>query len=165
MNGADDETPPKCPRCNDPLPDRPALSRRDGATHICSRCGHEEALIDCGLEGSVLLVMGIMQREHRFALIRARRQVEGQLAAALADTDHKNPTDEEDPAFWDYAGWEADRRTIVAMLRFGGSFVQALGRAAECADRENLAKIKAVWPDFWTKYSEAHWLREKGDPR
>lgn len=35
-----------CPRCHGPLGDRPALSRRDGKTDICSKCGYEEAAED-----------------------------------------------------------------------------------------------------------------------
>lgn len=36
----------KCPKCKDPLGDRPALSRRDNKTDICSNCGLLEALED-----------------------------------------------------------------------------------------------------------------------
>ncbi len=36
----------KCPKCNGPLGDRPALSRRDGKTDICSNCGFMEAMED-----------------------------------------------------------------------------------------------------------------------
>lgn len=36
----------KCPKCNGPLGDRPALSRRDGKTDICSNCGFIEAMED-----------------------------------------------------------------------------------------------------------------------
>jgi len=33
-----------CPICNHEYSERPALSRKDGATLICPRCGTEEAL-------------------------------------------------------------------------------------------------------------------------
>jgi transcription elongation factor Elf1 len=33
-----------CPRCLHPTGDFPALSRRDNATAVCSRCGTEEAM-------------------------------------------------------------------------------------------------------------------------
>lgn len=33
-----------CPRCKGILGERPALSRRDGKTDICSQCGLLEAL-------------------------------------------------------------------------------------------------------------------------
>lgn len=36
----------KCPRCGGPLGKRPALSRRDNKTDICSKCGLAEALED-----------------------------------------------------------------------------------------------------------------------
>jgi hypothetical protein len=45
-----------------------------------------------------------------------------------------------------------DRKTIEAMMEYGGSFVRKLGAAALVADPENLAKIKTTWPDYWSKY-------------
>lgn len=36
----------KCPKCGGPLGDRPALSRRDNKTDICSECGFREAMED-----------------------------------------------------------------------------------------------------------------------
>lgn len=48
---------------------------------------------------------------------------------------------------------EEDLHTIDAMLRHGGHFVQALARAAQMADSENLAKIKATWPEYWRRYA------------
>ena len=36
----------KCPKCGGPLGERPALSRRDGKTDICSDCGFKEAMED-----------------------------------------------------------------------------------------------------------------------
>jgi hypothetical protein len=45
-----------------------------------------------------------------------------------------------------------DRKTIEAMMEYGGSFVRKLGAAALVADQENLAKIKTTWPDYWSKY-------------
>ena len=36
----------KCPKCGGPLGDRPALSRRDNKTDICSNCGLNEAAED-----------------------------------------------------------------------------------------------------------------------
>jgi hypothetical protein len=46
-----------------------------------------------------------------------------------------------------------DKQTINTMMEYGGSFVRKLGAAAYVADEENLAKIKATWPDYWAKYS------------
>lgn len=36
----------KCPKCGGPLGERPALSRRDNKTDICSDCGTREAIED-----------------------------------------------------------------------------------------------------------------------
>ena len=41
-----------------------------------------------------------------------------------------------------------------AMQRYGGSFVQNLGVALSCADDENVAKIKATWPEYWQQYRD-----------
>ena len=38
--------------------------------------------------------------------------------------------------------------TILAMERFGGSFVKALANALRCADMNNTAKIYYTWPDY-----------------
>ena len=46
-----------------------------------------------------------------------------------------------------------DKQTINTMMEYGGSFVRKLGAAALVADQENLAKIKATWPDYWAEYS------------
>jgi hypothetical protein len=46
-----------------------------------------------------------------------------------------------------------DKKTIETMMEYGGSFVRKLGAAAYVADEENLAKIKATWPDYWAEYS------------
>ena len=45
-----------------------------------------------------------------------------------------------------------DRKTIEAMMEYGGSFIRKIGAAALVADTENLAKIKATWPDYWAQY-------------
>jgi hypothetical protein len=39
------------------------------------------------------------------------------------------------------------------MMEYGGSFIRKLGAAALVADTENLAKIKATWPDYWAQYA------------
>jgi len=36
----------ECPKCKGPLGERPALSRRDNKTDICSNCGFLEAMED-----------------------------------------------------------------------------------------------------------------------
>ena len=40
------------------------------------------------------------------------------------------------------------------MIEYGGSFVRKLGAAALVADQDNLAKIKATWPDYWAQYAQ-----------
>ena len=45
-----------------------------------------------------------------------------------------------------------DLEVIDAMKHYGGSFIQALARAAEVADSENLLNIKRAWPQEWAKY-------------
>lgn len=42
--------------------------------------------------------------------------------------------------------------TTEAMIRRGGDFVQALGRAARRADADNLARLKRAFPEFWARY-------------
>ncbi len=48
---------------------------------------------------------------------------------------------------------EEDRKTIDAMLGYGGSFVVALSEAAFRADENNYARLKAAFPEIWAKYS------------
>lgn len=50
--------------------------------------------------------------------------------------------------------YDFDFWTIRAMVEQGGSFVKCLGAAASHADRANLAKIKATWPEYWEDYEE-----------
>ena len=47
-----------------------------------------------------------------------------------------------------------DYWTIEAMEKFGGSFVKALAECARRADRNNLAKIKVAWTEYWKQYEE-----------
>ena len=48
----------------------------------------------------------------------------------------------------------SDAAVIQAMVRYGGSSVEALGRAAAQADPGNLELIKAAFPKYWSKYSD-----------
>jgi len=41
-----------------------------------------------------------------------------------------------------------------AMIRYGGSFVAALGRALHCADADNARRIRVAWPEYWATYTE-----------
>lgn len=48
-----------------------------------------------------------------------------------------------------------ERKVVSAnMEKYGGSFVQHLGRAVRKADPINLDKIQNTWPDLWSKYLE-----------
>lgn len=48
----------------------------------------------------------------------------------------------------------SDYWTIQTMIRHGGSFVQALGEAAQRADYDNLRLIKTTWPEYWSRYEK-----------
>lgn len=55
---------------------------------------------------------------------------------------------------------DQDLAVIEAMEKYGGSFVVALAKAARRADSDNLAKIKATWPEYWQQYTEmAKWKK------
>jgi transcription elongation factor Elf1 len=59
-----------CPRCNKPVSEYPALSRRDNATDICSACGTEEAMFDFAhTQAGIGLSLGldVYTREKLFA--------------------------------------------------------------------------------------------------
>ncbi len=49
---------------------------------------------------------------------------------------------------------EADMKVIQAMMRFGGSFVSNLGKAAMAADANNLQRIKDAFPEYWQQYED-----------
>jgi hypothetical protein len=51
-----------CPRCFEEVEDHPAVSRRDGNTHICSQCGIEEAFVDSGFP----VPDEVLERERKF---------------------------------------------------------------------------------------------------
>lgn len=40
----------------------------------------------------------------------------------------------------------------MAMLRYGGSFVHALGLALMSADQNNAQRIKDAFPEYWEQY-------------
>jgi hypothetical protein len=48
----------------------------------------------------------------------------------------------------------SDIHVTQAMKRYGGSFVMALGQAAQHADTENLQIIKRSFPVIWEAYSQ-----------
>jgi hypothetical protein len=43
---------------------------------------------------------------------------------------------------------------LEAMERCGGSFVRALAAAYRAADPLNQERLRAAFPDYWTKYAE-----------
>lgn len=49
---------------------------------------------------------------------------------------------------------ERDYWTLMAMDKFGGSFVIALANLARRADSTNLALIKSTWSEYWLDYEE-----------
>jgi hypothetical protein len=51
-----------------------------------------------------------------------------------------------------------DVATLAAMERYGGGFVKALARAANCADEENLRRLKVAFPEYWVQYREVVFL-------
>jgi hypothetical protein len=55
-----------------------------------------------------------------------------------------------------------DLATIAAMQKYGGSFVKALSVAALHADPDNLAKLKATWPEYWQRYE--HMAEQQPQP-
>lgn len=55
-----------------------------------------------------------------------------------------------------------DDEIIEAMVTYGGSFAQAIGRAFQCADPNNRARIKAAFGfDLWPRYAELVQLRRQ----
>lgn len=49
---------------------------------------------------------------------------------------------------------DIDLKTIEAMETYGGSFVVALAQAARRADKNNLAKLKEAFPEYWQQYTQ-----------
>lgn len=58
-----------------------------------------------------------------------------------------------------------DWDVVRTMERFGGSFAVALAGACHRADPENLARIKAAFPELWTKYADMSVMAAKRDER
>lgn len=58
---------------------------------------------------------------------------------------------------------EHDESLDVAkkMIIHGGSFVNALGKALQCADIYNVRKIKKTWPKYWAQYLKQAKLEAK----
>lgn len=48
---------------------------------------------------------------------------------------------------------DQDYKILEAMTIYGGSFVKSLAWAAQRADSENYAKLKAAFPEIWDSYA------------
>jgi hypothetical protein len=48
-----------------------------------------------------------------------------------------------------------DRVVMLAMEKYGGSFVVALSKALAYADENNFRRIKEAFPELWFRYSAA----------
>lgn len=49
---------------------------------------------------------------------------------------------------------DLDFKITQAMVKFGGGFVSLLGKAAQCADDNNLERLKNAFPEYWEQYSD-----------
>ena len=49
---------------------------------------------------------------------------------------------------------ERDSLVLAAMIRYGGSFANAIAVAAMCADSGNLLRLKVAFKDLWEQYDE-----------
>jgi hypothetical protein len=47
-----------------------------------------------------------------------------------------------------------DYEIVQAMQTYGGSFVQALATAFQCADHQHQARLKAAFPELWQQYDD-----------
>jgi hypothetical protein len=47
-----------------------------------------------------------------------------------------------------------DLEVVTAMLRYGGSFAQALARCWQAADPINQQRIRVAFADIWLQYGE-----------
>ena len=48
----------------------------------------------------------------------------------------------------------SDYAIHTAMSIYGGGFARAIAKAAQAADRDHLARLKAAFPELWTEYAE-----------
>ena len=57
---------------------------------------------------------------------------------------------------------EDDSVVLASMVRYGGSFANAIAVAAMCADSGNLLRIKVAFKDMWELYGD---MAKKMDER
>jgi hypothetical protein len=55
-----------------------------------------------------------------------------------------------------------DLATVDAMIRFGGGFVSALGKAWIRADADNARRLRAAFPEYWQQYQDLAQTKAKG---
>jgi len=53
----------------------------------------------------------------------------------------------------------SDQEIADAMVKYGGSFVQALGRAARLADLDNMSRLREAFPEYWINYAKPEFHR------
>lgn len=58
---------------------------------------------------------------------------------------------------------DRDLKTIAAMKKYGGSFVEALAEAAYRADERNLLRLKLAFSDLWERYDRLAQVQVAGD--
>ncbi len=56
-----------------------------------------------------------------------------------------------------------DWEVVRTMERFGGHFIRILAELCHRADPENLAKIKATWPEYWAEYQQLAKLAKEAE--
>ncbi len=56
----------------------------------------------------------------------------------------------------DFSEWHITE----AMIVYGGSFVQLLGRLYRAGDADNKARIIRAWPEYWKEYTDLAMRRE-----
>jgi hypothetical protein len=49
---------------------------------------------------------------------------------------------------------DRDFKIVSTMEKYGGHFAKAIAVAASRADSDNLARLKAAFPEMWQKYAE-----------
>lgn len=60
--------------------------------------------------------------------------------------------------------WDDQWYMSEAMIQFGGSFVQALGKALRLADPENSEKLRRAFPEYCEAYAEfARTIKHKAE--
>jgi hypothetical protein len=54
---------------------------------------------------------------------------------------------------------DEDLHVVDAMIRFGGGFVSALGKAWIRADADNERRLRAAFPEVWREYQQVAALK------